>query len=153
MAYQMQPGPTPQMMVAGGNRNVKNLPFNAAGEREWSNGFCSCCDDCGTCFLSAFCPCIVYSQNKSRVEHLERQGYPHPDGGASCTGDCCVHCLLAGFGFGWVLQMGARSAIRLRYRIAGGAFGDCCAACCCTPCELTQGSRELELEERSMAKY
>ena len=47
-------------------------------------------------------------------------------------------------------QMGTRSAIRRRYRIEGGSCGDCCASFCCEPCELTQASRELEREEKSM---
>jgi Cys-rich protein (TIGR01571 family) len=48
------------------------------------------------------------------------------------------------------LQMGNRSGIRARYQIDGSGCGDCLTACCCTPCELTQGSRELELEEKSL---
>ncbi|KAF8589183.1 PLAC8-domain-containing protein [Ramaria rubella] len=152
--YNQQPGATPQMqMNAGGNRNAKNVPFNSTGEREWSNGLCDCCGDCGTCCIAWFCPCIVYSQNKSRIEHLEKWGFPHPSGGKSCSGDCCIHCLLTGCGgWGWILQMGVRSSIRMRYRIQGGSCGDCFSAWCCTPCELTQGSRELELEEQSMRR-
>lgn len=46
--------------------------------------------------------------------------------------------------------MGVRGNLRNRYRIEGGGCGDCCTAWCCAPCELTQESRELELEERSM---
>ena len=44
-----------------------------------------------------------------------------------------------------------RGIIRGRYKIDGGICGDYCAACWCTPCELTQESREIELEERSLA--
>ncbi|CAG7847057.1 SubName: Full=Uncharacterized protein {ECO:0000313/EMBL:CCA68207.1} [Serendipita indica DSM 11827] len=149
--YTQQPSATPGMtMVAGGNRNAENKPYDSKGEREWSNGLCGCFGDCLTCCVATWCPCIVYGQNKSRIEHLEAQGYPHPDGGDSCGGDCCLHAFLSCFGFGWVLQIGSREKIRHRYKIAGGCFGDCCASCCCNPCALTQESRELELEERSM---
>ncbi|KDQ60390.1 hypothetical protein JAAARDRAFT_125936 [Jaapia argillacea MUCL 33604] len=134
----------------GGNRNVKNLPFDANGQREWSNGICGCFGDVGTCLISWWCPCLVYSQNKSRVEYLEQNGRPHPDGGDMCGTDCCCYACLLYFGCGWVLQMGNRAAVRTRYRIAGNGATDCLAAACCTPCELVQESQELELEERSL---
>ena len=40
-----------------------------------------------------------------------------------------------------------RRTIKERYNIKGGAVQDCCIAYWCTPCELTQESREIELEE------
>jgi hypothetical protein len=73
---QSQPQPYPVMQtsqpvaVPGMDvRNVKNLPRNANGEREWSNGLCDCCGDCGTCacsfpfifFLSRLCPPLFFS--------------------------------------------------------------------------------------------
>ncbi|KZT22704.1 PLAC8-domain-containing protein [Neolentinus lepideus HHB14362 ss-1] len=134
----------------GGNRNAKSLPYDSNGEREWSNGICGCFDSFGTACLAIWCPCIAYSRNKSRVEYLEKKGVAHPDGGDSCTGDCCCYTTLGLFGFGWILQMGTRAAVRTRYRIKGGGFGDCCTAWCCTCCELTQESQELELEEQSL---
>lgn len=41
--------PTQQMAIAPGNRNVKNLPVDSNGERDWSFGLLSCCGDCGAC--------------------------------------------------------------------------------------------------------
>ncbi|TDL24553.1 PLAC8-domain-containing protein [Rickenella mellea] len=128
-------------------KNAKGIPYGADGNREWSNGLFGCFDDCGTCLLSWCCPCIVYAQNKSRYEHLDRQNGPHPSGGDSCNGDCFIHGCLTFWGCGWVLQMGQRGTLRHRYRISGGGCGDCLTACCCTPCELTQEAREIELEE------
>ncbi|KAL0958499.1 hypothetical protein HGRIS_000642 [Hohenbuehelia grisea] len=154
MQYQ-QPQPMQGMTVApgGGNRNVKNLPMDGDG-REWSHGLCDCCSDAGTCILAWCCPCIVYAQNKQRYEYLTSRGIPDPErGGSGCTGDCWVHGLITGcFGLGWVMQIGTRGSIRSRYRIKGSGCGDCCAAWCCTPCELTQESRELELEEKSFGR-
>ncbi|KIM38033.1 hypothetical protein M413DRAFT_448072 [Hebeloma cylindrosporum] len=148
MSYTQQPGAQPAM-VAAGNRNVKNLPVGADG-REWSNGLCGCCDDAGTCIVACFCPCIVYSQVKHRYEHLNSKGYPDPEhGGGCCNSDCMIHGLIAWCGFGWILQMAQRTSIRGRYNIKGGGCSDCCSAYCCTPCELTQESRELQLEEES----
>ncbi|KAF8510657.1 PLAC8 family-domain-containing protein [Hysterangium stoloniferum] len=140
-------------MNAGGNRNTLNKPFNGSGEREWSHGFCDCFGDASTCLISWCFPCVIYSQNKSRYEHLEQKGYPHPSGGDSIGGDCCLHACLTGcLGVGCLLQMSNRGNIRRRYRIEGGGCGDCMASWCCTPCELTQESRELELEEQSMGQ-
>ncbi|KIL64764.1 hypothetical protein M378DRAFT_186648 [Amanita muscaria Koide BX008] len=136
----------------GGNRNVKNIPFNPSGKREWSHGLCDCFADFGTCCFAYLCPCMVYSQVKHRLEYLNTHGRPDPNhGGSGFDGDCFLHgCLTFCLGAGWILQIGNRSSVRNRYNIDGGACGDCCSACFCTPCELTQESRELELEERSL---
>ncbi|PPR07497.1 hypothetical protein CVT26_013466 [Gymnopilus dilepis] len=154
MSYTQQPTPNPGMTVGGGggNRNVKNLPVGADG-REWSEGLLDCFGDCGTFLLASFFPCITYSNVKRRYEHLNNRGYPDPEhGGSFCSSDCMVHGLLTFCGCGWVLQMGNRGSIRRRYNIEGGSCGDCCTAMCCTPCELTQESRELALEEESFGK-
>lgn len=45
-----------------------------------------------------------------------------------------------------------RGSIRQRYNIEGGPCADFWTAVCCTPCELTQESQELDLEERSYSK-
>jgi hypothetical protein len=42
-----------------------------------------------------------------------------------------------------------RQSVRERYNIRGDTVDDALAACCCSPCELTQQSREIELEEAS----
>ena len=125
------------------------------------------------CF-ACWCPCIVYAKLQSRLSFLERNNYPHPDGGSGCNSDCFVHCCLTSLcGVGWALQVccralfpasptltsrlfflifskqiGQRSTIRDRYRISGNGCGDCMSAWCCTPCTLTQESREVALEER-----
>lgn len=94
---------------------------------------------------------MVYGQNKRRYEHLKDHGIPDPEAGGSCGGDCWVHCLLTSFtGFGWILQIPLRGSVRNRYSIQGGTFGDCCSSFWCNPCALTQESREIELEEKSV---
>ncbi|KAG8858124.1 hypothetical protein FRB91_010341 [Serendipita sp. 411] len=151
--HNQQPTATPGMHMGagGGNRNTKNKPYDSHGKREWTNGICDCFGDILTCCIASWCPCIVYSQNRSRYEHLEQRGYPHPSGGDACSSDCFLHGLLTGCcGLGWVLQIGNRERIRNRYKIDGGCFGDCMASLCCNPCALTQEARELELEEHSM---
>ncbi|KAF8630799.1 hypothetical protein AX15_002705 [Amanita polypyramis BW_CC] len=108
MQQDKQPQAVPQMTVApGGNRNVKNLPFNASGQREWSHSLLDCFSECGTCVYAACCPCIVYSKVKHRVEYFNQHGRPDPDhGGSGCDGDCLLHCCLTGFlGIGFILQV------------------------------------------------
>lgn len=46
----MQPTAGPTMSMDP-TRNVKNIPFNANGERGWSNDCCSFTGACGTCML------------------------------------------------------------------------------------------------------
>ncbi|TEB31044.1 PLAC8-domain-containing protein [Coprinellus micaceus] len=145
MSYAPQ---APMMVQSGGNRNAKNLPVTAEG-REWSNGLCSCCDEPGTCFVACCCPCITYGKVKQRYDHLQSHGTAHPDPGC-VSGDCFLHCVTAYCGVAFIFQMLNRGSIRGRYNIKGGGCGDLCTACCCTPCELVQESRELELEEQSL---
>lgn len=130
---QIQPQPYPAMQttvtqptaIQGMDvRNMRNKPRDANGDREFSNGLCGCFDACGTCAyfhprlcfvcltlhitgcLAWCCPCITYGQNKTRLDHLQRNGYPHPDGGESCGVDCLVHgALMCLGGWGWILQV------------------------------------------------
>jgi Cys-rich protein (TIGR01571 family) len=46
-------------------------------------------------------------------------------------------------------QIQTREAIRERYGIRGGPFGDCMSSLCCRPCALAQERREISLEENS----
>ncbi|KAK2464731.1 hypothetical protein APHAL10511_003307 [Amanita phalloides] len=152
---QQQPMPVVGMSVVGsGNRNVKNLPRDATGRREWSFGLCSCFDDCGTCVLGMCCPCMLYAQLKNRVDYLNAYGTPDPSrGGSGVDLNCLVWVgLHAVTGCGCVLQAINRGNIRNRYMIEGDGFTDFCVAGWCPACELTQEHRELDQEEQSMMK-
>jgi Cys-rich protein (TIGR01571 family) len=148
--YQQQPAPQQGMNpnVPGGGAHQ----FDANGEREWSYGLLDCFSDCGTCCLAYFCPCVVFQQVKQRINYLSSNGRPDPEqGGSGCGGDCCLYgTVQACVGLGCLFQIGTRSSIRARYRIRGSGFTDCLASCFCVPCELTQSSRELEVEEATM---
>jgi Cys-rich protein (TIGR01571 family) len=119
---------------------------------------------------ATWCPCVVYSKNKQRLEHLRNRGTPLPGGGERLTDNTYIHgALTACGGHGWVLQVCSdgvpvtryrshpctqisnRSDIRTRYSIRGDAIGDCFASCLCNPCALTQERREIELEEESLS--
>ncbi|KAG8916290.1 hypothetical protein FRC02_004071 [Tulasnella sp. 418] len=152
---QQQPQPTPPMQPTasglGGNRNFLNKPLDQDGNREWSHGLCSCTEQCGTCCLAEFCPCMVYNQNRSRRGHLERNGIPHPQGGETCGRDAWLYTVLTlgCMGAGVFLLISDRGVIRKRYSISGNLSTDCVTAWLCHACALTQQARELELEEQS----
>ena len=118
-----------------------------------------------------FCPCITYGQNKHRYEYLNNR-QSQPDGGC-CNTNCMIHGALTSCGFGFAMQVSfsifvsprwveswicspkffLRGEIRNSYKIKGGAFTDCLTAFCCTPCELTQESRELDELVASKNQY
>lgn len=104
---QQQPQATQPMALTpgGGNRNALNKPYDQSGQRDWSHGLCDCCGDAATCVFAWCCPCMVYSQNKSRLQHLAQQGTPHPKGGEMFGGDCAIHALLLYFGCACFLQV------------------------------------------------
>lgn len=145
----IQPPPTPPMHTNGGSKNALRKPVDQRGHREWSYDLTDCVGDCGTCCFALFCPCIVFSKNKTRLEHLKETGERHPDRGTGFTRDCFYHFLLCAVCCNCLIQSGVRSKIRSRYRISD-VGSDCCTGLCCTSCELTQESRELELEEESL---
>ncbi|KAH7929812.1 PLAC8-domain-containing protein [Leucogyrophana mollusca] len=116
----------------------------------WRYGLSSCFGDAGTCFFSSFCPCMSYANNKKRLDYLQDQGSGDPEHGCVCNSDCCFHFgLTVCCGLGWVLQLSTRGALRAHRHIEGNQCNDCLAAFFCTPCELTQESRELGYEENS----
>ncbi|KAF8149879.1 PLAC8 family-domain-containing protein [Crassisporium funariophilum] len=135
--------------AGGGNRNVKGLAMSKYG-REWSHDLCGCCGSLGTCKLHCFayfCPGMVFSKVKKRLDHLNEKGYAEPNnGGDGCSSECLMfHC-----GKAIIQQIALRGAVRARYNIEGGGCGDCFTVTCCGACALTQNSREIELEEQSM---
>jgi len=141
-----QPQAQPGMKVAG-NLNVFNKPYNSQGTRDWSHDLCDCFGDGNACLMASCVPCFLYSQNKTRLVHLEMHGRPHPNGGDMLSGDCCIYACLLSFGCFCFVQMNTRERIRTRYKITGNSLGDCCASWCCGCCGLIQESREIRLEE------
>jgi len=146
-SHDKQPSHTEMMLpTSGGARNARNMALKKNGKRDWSNGLCDYCDDCGTCRLACHFASIVYGENKTRLTHLTNQGRPHPTGGDGLGSDCLIHF----FCCGWICQIGERKRVRERYDIDGNCCYDCCAVCFCGPCALTQESREIQLEEETM---
>lgn len=57
--------------------------------------------------IACWCPCLVYGQNRQRLDHLEENDAPDPHHGGSGVGvDCIMHVALnTCCAFGWVLQV------------------------------------------------
>lgn len=117
---------------------------------------------------SILCPCVVFSQNKSRLEHLADQGYPHMSRGDSCTRlgfGYALSCLLC---LHWcpqvrnaqhvgqnrdltLTQMNLHGSVRTAYNIKGSRCSDCTTSVFCAPCALRQEEHEIEQGERHVA--
>ncbi|KAH8981350.1 PLAC8 family-domain-containing protein [Lactarius hatsudake] len=136
-------------MAAGGNRNALNREVGADGLRDWSFGLFDCTSECGLCCWATWCPCVVYSKDKQRFQHLQIRGTPLPGGGERFNDTCCIYGCLLPTGYAWVLNIDTRTNIRGRYSIRGGYTNDSFTTWCCHPCSLTQERREIELEENS----
>ncbi|KAF4616436.1 hypothetical protein D9613_008221 [Agrocybe pediades] len=158
MSYTQQPVANPGMSVGGGNRNAKNLPVDANG-RDWSSGIFECVEDPITFVVAWFAPCVVYGQNRTRYEQLVQHGSPDPQqrdllNSPNLVNNHCIthgllHCFCAA---GFVMQFLQRGPTRERYNIRGSPAEDFVLSCFCSPCELTQESREIALEEQSFGK-
>lgn len=98
----------------------------ARGPRGWSSNVCSCCDDCGSCLMGLFCPCVLASQIASNMDE-----------------SCCVPCCVPG----WLIVL--RTKLRAENNIMGSVMDDCCTVCCCGICVMCQMARELRFIKNS----
>lgn len=119
--------------------------------RVWSSGLSGFCDGgWSKCCLGMSCPCILYSRNKERSDHMRDEGMPLEEPPGTCTSDCMAYAVLSLLCFAWPLQISNRAQIRDQFDIQGSCLSDCVAVTCCSPCALAQESRELSLEEREL---
>ncbi|KAJ3925184.1 MAG: PLAC8 family-domain-containing protein [Lentinula lateritia] len=153
-----QPSPMETMTLrVTGSRNARQMPVDLRGRRDWNSGLCGCHagDDheMSTCCKACFCPCLVFGQNKIRMDHLANHNSPEPTGEAN-GGACAVHGVMTFFSLvgGCVLQVPLRATIRDRYGIDGSCLGDCCTSIWCYPCALTQEHIEISGEEHSFPR-
>ena len=148
--YPSQSGYTsqPQMQPVPDSGERRGLPMTAFQQQpqafkqgSFQNHFCSCFDDCGTCCLGCWCPCILYGQTRARLQnpYLPREQLP------GCSGSCCgfaavlLFCAPFQCIFGWL----QRGDIRERYGIEGDACVDCLAHSFCDCCVCFYWTSEL----------
>ncbi len=101
------------------------------GPQEWKSGLFGCFDDCGSCCLTLWCPCVQYGKNYEKV---------HNDG---CCSQGFLFCLLGSCGLNCCIHSGLRSDVRQRYNIQEGC-NDWLVTCFCVTCAICQEARELE---------
>jgi len=105
----------------------------------WAAPFCGCIDDCETCCLGWWAPCVLYGQNKEAI-----------------TGDDCATqggiflalCII----FPPAICCWAsptRTTLRRAYDLPEAPCNDCCVYWCCQGCALCQEARELKIRGHS----
>lgn len=95
----------------------------------WHTGLCDCCNECGSCCITCWVPCVQYGMNAEKL-------------GSSCCLCGVLYCVLIPCCTTWY----QRSKIRSKYGIAGGPCTDFINSCFCEPCALCQMSRELDYQ-------
>ncbi|XP_026380905.1 protein PLANT CADMIUM RESISTANCE 2-like [Papaver somniferum] len=118
MSFQNQPRPQPQPQPL--------VP--------WSTGLCGCLDDCSSCCLTCWCPCITFGRTS---EILDR-------GSSSCGCNGTMYTLIAVLGCTWIYSCQYRAKFRKTYNLEGNCCTDCLTHFCCQSCALCQEYRELK---------
>jgi len=132
----------PMQPVPGGSEKhptYSNVQSRPVKHGHFQNGFCSCCDPCGTCCLGFWCPCILFGKTRTRLHNpaMTREQLP------CCTGGCVGYaaiCFLCP-GFQCIFGCLQRGDVRARYGIDSNACVDClahsfCDCCVCFPLSL-----------------
>ncbi|POY76131.1 hypothetical protein BMF94_0854 [Rhodotorula taiwanensis] len=145
-----QPSATARMLV-GGARNSMAQEVGLDGMRDWNHELCSCHEAPALTAAACFCPCLVYSANRSRLTHLAATGQPNPAPqhiGLWC-GLYALAPQLGGIGQA-AMQFVSRFQTRQRYSIRGNMVEDALIGTFCTTCSLVQEARELQDEEEAL---
>ena len=114
--------------------------------RHFKTAFCTCCGT-STAFLtfcqSCWCPCITYSQTRTRINGPQGE----VEGCAACL-EGCVYCILSSLFCHSCIGASERQAVRKFRRIGGtgwrGWYFDCIVHCFCAPVALTQEKLEID---------
>eukprot|EP00253_Pinus_taeda_P036720 PITA_36720 len=101
----------------------------------WTAGLCGCGDDCGSCCLTCWCPCITFGQIAEIVD----------SGSTSCGVSGTVYALLLYFtGCACCYSCFYRKRLRSKFNLEEKPCGDCLVHFCCESCALCQEYRELK---------
>ncbi|XP_007046275.2 PREDICTED: protein PLANT CADMIUM RESISTANCE 11 [Theobroma cacao] len=101
----------------------------------WSTGLCDCCDDCNSCCLTCWCPCVTFGRIAEIVDR----------GSTSCGVSGALYMLiLCVTGCSCLYSCFYRSKLRGQYFLKESPCTDCCIHCCCEECALCQEYRELK---------
>jgi Cys-rich protein (TIGR01571 family) len=104
--------------------------------RPWDTGLCGCFEDCGSCCMSYWFPCVQFGLNAEKL---------NPNN--SCCCNCCLYWLCAGAGCCCLVHGQKRGELRRKFNLIASC-DDCCTTMFCPCCALAQEARQLEIEAR-----
>uniref|UniRef100_A0A0E0AAA4 Cadmium resistance protein n=1 Tax=Oryza glumipatula TaxID=40148 RepID=A0A0E0AAA4_9ORYZ len=113
-------------------------PPEAPVGQAWTTGLCDCCDDCNSCCLTFFCPCVAFGLI---AETLDR-------GSISCAIAGITYCWMRPStvlpGMHTMYSWSYRQKLRATFGMAPEPCADCCLQLFCDRCSLSQMYRELK---------
>ncbi|KAJ3694809.1 hypothetical protein LUZ60_000186 [Juncus effusus] len=109
----------------------------------WTTGLFGCCEDCSSCCLTLWCPCVAFG----RIAHTVDKGLTSRCGAGTL---CCVLALFVGFH--WIYTCVYRHKFRMNYNLPETPCCDCCVEYFCECCSLSQMYRELQNRGFDMSK-
>ncbi|TQD70138.1 hypothetical protein C1H46_044328 [Malus baccata] len=101
---------------------------------EWSSGLFGCGNECSTCCITYFCPCVTFGRIAEIVD----------EGKSSCCGQGCTYCGLMLFGLQWLYSCFYRQKLRAKYNLPDKPCCDCGVHFFCDSCALCQEHAELK---------
>ena len=107
--------------------------------KRWGFDLFSCFEDFGTCLCATILPCMVYGQNKQRLNQ--------DDDCCLYSGMYCIVDMSTASHCGCALAALDRQSIRKRQEIPGSLVEDAIASYFCLPCVLTQQKLELDCQD------
>lgn len=143
---------------------------------DWSSGLCECCATPDICCYAFWCPCVVFYWNVKKMEEYWGKDIPIFRMCPGCMPECAGICYAFGWGSGLIagnapsiqpvyginslgglsvfLHATIRNKIRTNYGInsestrnlSDSVWGDCCCACFCHSCAMTQEYRMLHTQ-------
>ncbi|KAB2599868.1 cell number regulator 10-like [Pyrus ussuriensis x Pyrus communis] len=110
-----------------------NLLNRMGLKSEWSSGIFGCGNECSTCCITYFCPCVTFG----RIAEIVDEGK-----------SCCTYCGLMLFGLQWLYSCFYRQKLRAKYNLPDKPCCDCGVHFFCDSCALCQ--EHAELKERGL---
>ncbi|GLJ21302.1 hypothetical protein SUGI_0391380 [Cryptomeria japonica] len=111
---------------------------------KWSTGLCGCFEDCSTCCVTTFLPCVTFGRV---AEHAENEG-----SGPGCFAQGFLYVLFSILGVPCLYTCGYRKKLRLKYGLPDEPCGDCVVHLCCDCCALSQEAREIKIRMANTPK-
>eukprot|EP00253_Pinus_taeda_P000671 PITA_00671 len=112
---------------------MSHPPVIRVPPQNWTTGLCDCGEDCSTCCLTCWCPCIAFGQMAEIIDN----------GSTSCCVSGAVYYLLMHVACTPCYTCFYRKKLRAKFNLEAAPCGDCLVHCCCQQCALCQEYRQL----------